>query len=51
LGYVISSKKETKPALQVLGGPPEQNRQERDAPNTIYNETEAEKINKPLIAA
>jgi hypothetical protein len=33
-----------------LGGPPELNRQERDAQNTIYYETEEEKINKPLIA-
>ncbi len=47
---VWCSKKETKPALQVLDGPPELNRQERDAPNTIYYETEEEKINKPLIA-
>jgi hypothetical protein len=47
---VRCSKKETKPPLQVLGGPPELNRQERDAQNTIYYETEEEKINKPLIA-
>jgi hypothetical protein len=29
----------------LLGGPPELNRQERDAQNIIYSETEEEKIN------
>jgi hypothetical protein len=47
---VVRCSKETKPPLQVLRGPPEPNRQERDAQNTIYYETEEENTNKPLIA-